>query len=177
MNRSSGDVSSPNLLTLDHPCTVCCGRQLPANSTRKLEALILFKALYIFVANFTDESATSLPAFSAWYKSATESHSGLYLALHTCAIDLTVQDLDLFSNFSTLTYQIDFSTEELATEELYLASIEKSIQFYLSLNNKTVTCMITRLEDKEKNCRIAIREAVKHITELERISQFTKLRR
>jgi hypothetical protein len=76
-----------------------------------------------------------------------------------------------------LTYQIDFSTEELATEELYLASIEKSIQFYLSLNNKTVTCMIMRLEDKEKNSRIAIREAVKRITELERISQFTKIKK
>jgi hypothetical protein len=98
MNRSSGDVSCPNLLTLDHPCTVCCGRQLPANSTRKLEALILFKALYIFVANFTDESATSLPAFSAWYKRAKKSHFGLNLALHTSVICLTVQDLNLFSN-------------------------------------------------------------------------------
>ena len=79
MNRSPGAVSGPNLLTLDHPFTVCCGRQLPAKSTRKLEALILFKALYIFVSNFTDESDTSLPAFSAWYKSATKSHSDLSL--------------------------------------------------------------------------------------------------
>ena len=87
MSSVNRDGSGPNLFTLNNPRTVCCGRLLPTKDTRKLDALILYKALYIFCNNFTDE-ATALHAISTWYKSVKSEHSGLFLAVNTSDIVL-----------------------------------------------------------------------------------------
>jgi hypothetical protein len=92
MSSLTRNGSGPNLFTFNNPHTACCGRQLPTKDTRKLDALILYKTLYIFCNNFIDE-ASALPAISTWYKSFKSEHSGLFLAINTSEIGLTTDDL------------------------------------------------------------------------------------
>ena len=112
MSSVSRDGSRPTLFTLNNSHTVCCGRQLPTKDTRKLNALVLYKALYIFCHDFIDE-ATALPTISTWYKSVKNEQSGLFLAVNTSELGLTTDDLILFSKFSILTRQLDIAKEEL----------------------------------------------------------------
>ena len=112
MSSVPRDCSSHTLFTFNNLCTVCCGRQLPTKDTRKLDALVLYKAIYIFCDSFIDE-ATANPAISTWYKCSKSPNCGLFLAVNTSEFGLTTEDLNLFSNFSVLTKQLVIAKEEL----------------------------------------------------------------
>ena len=174
MSSVPRDCSSHTLLTFNNPCTVCCGRQLPTKDTRKIDALVLYKALYIFCDSFIDE-ATAIPAINTWYKCSKSVHCGLFLAINTSEIGLTTEDLNLFSNFSVLTKQLVIAKEEISAEKLFLASIQKNIQSYLLLGSSVTA--ISRLERKEELIRTAVLEGEHHATDLESILQYTELRR
>lgn len=176
MSSVSRNDSGSNLFTLNNLHTVCCGRQLQTKDTRKLDALVLYKAIYVFCDYFVDE-ATALPAISAWYKIAKNDHTGLCLAINTSNIGLTTEDLNLFSNFSVLTQQIDIAREEVLAEKLFLASIRKNIQGYLLLKSPDAAMLASRLEQKEVLLLTSILEGESRNTKLESILRYTELRR